>query len=83
MYYLRTQPKAQAIQFTVDQAQLAATTSTSTKAPVTQKDADKVRNDSMAEKENAKNGTAMDDEMPSTKSLQTQDDEEVCLSCGA
>ena len=80
MYYLRTQPKAQAIQFTVDQAQLAATTSNPTKAPLNPKAADKVRNDSMADKENS---TALGDDMPSTKGLQTQDDEEVCLSCGA
>ncbi|GMH84656.1 hypothetical protein TrST_g13199 [Triparma strigata] len=82
MYYLRTQPKAQAIQFTVDQAQLTETNNAQIKsAPATLPPAgnpalEKVRNDSMAEKENMES-------MPSTKGLQTQDDEEVCLSCGA
>ena len=82
MYYLRTQPKAQAIQFTVDQAQLTETNAAQIKsAPATLPPAgnpalEKVRNDSMAEKENMES-------MPSTKGLQTQDDEEVCLSCGA
>jgi len=85
MYYLRTQPKAQAIQFTVDQAQLTETNNAQIKANQAPKSLpaaptnpalDKVRNDSMAEKENMES-------MPSTKGLQTQDDEEICLSCGA
>ncbi|GMI36841.1 hypothetical protein TeGR_g6659, partial [Tetraparma gracilis] len=73
-YYLRTQPKAKAIQFTVDQEQL-----TETNKANAQVQGSPVRKDSMAEKENL----SMEPPMASTKGLQTQDDEEICLSCGA
>ena len=68
MYYLRTQPKAQAIQFTVDQAQLSETNKANIAAPGAP-----VRMDSMSEKEN----------LPSTMGLESQDDEDICFSCGA
>jgi len=73
MYYLRTQPKAKAIQFTVDQAQLAETNAANIENEAPQ---NKVRKDSMAEKE-------VLGDMPSTNGLETQDDEDICLSCGA
>jgi len=87
MYYLRTQPKAAAIQFTVDQAQLAETNATANNIKDQTKKPVDVRKDSMEEKENlnkakAKSVTNME-AMPSTSGLQTQDDEDICLSCGA
>ena len=60
MYYLRTRPKADAIQFTVDQEQL-------------QNHKNSI--------ENKENNAAPQDKMSSTNA--NQDDDEICLSCGA
>ena len=63
MYYLRTQPKAAAIQFTVDQAAL-----------VKSKDEAKI---DMSPAANKANMAKM------AKGEVQEEDEEVCLSCGA
>lgn len=60
MYYLRTRPKADAIQFTVDQEQLQKHKNTG----------------------NKENHAAPQDKMSSINSNQ-EDDDEICLSCGA
>jgi len=65
MYYLRTQPKAQAIQFTVDQASLVSTNKETTTNP-----ASKVL-------------PGMDKLSLKAKSLVQDEDDEICLSCGA
>lgn len=65
MYYLRTRPKADAIQFTVDQQQVAADKAKAIAAPV---DAAQ---------------TASKDAPTGIKGLDTEDDEDQCLNCGA
>ena len=76
MYYLRTQPKAQAIQFTVDQAMASETTKTNIE--------DKARSDEISKNESLKSAqNNVGDVLPSTKGLTLQDDEDICLSCGA
>ena len=69
MYYLRTQPKAQAIQFTVDQAAL-----------VKNKEENKALKDAVktlpSPEQNKEN-------MKKMQSGVTTEDEEICLSCGA
>ena len=88
MYYLRTQPKAAAIQFTVDQEALSVTNKTN-ETNNANTAATLLRKDSMEQKENAAastNGTekaASVANMPDTKGLQVQDDDDICLSCGA
>ncbi|CAB9509654.1 Ribonucleoside-diphosphate reductase large [Seminavis robusta] len=69
MYYLRTQPKADAIQFTVDQEKLAADTRTSSASPP------------KMEKENG--AIFVKGSPQGIKGLDTQDDEDECLNCGA
>jgi ribonucleotide reductase alpha subunit len=81
MYYLRTRPKADAIKFTVNQEQLVA---------------DKVKQTSIneaSEKENTVNKVAATPITPEgprriapaegLKGLTTQDDDDMCLNCGA
>jgi len=76
MYYLRTQPKAKAIQFTVDQA---AITSSNKEEVEKQK-----KNAEISKKENLKAAANnVGDVLPDTKNLTVQDDSEICLSCGA
>ncbi len=75
MYYLRTRPKADAIKFTVDQAAIAESNKTKSSQKLEQK-AIRERSASVVEKENL-------EKIPDTSNLQTQDDEEICLSCGA
>ena len=76
MYYLRTQPKAKAIQFTVDQA---AITSSNKEEIEKQK-----KNVEISKKENMKAAANnVGDLLPDTKNLTVQDDSEICLSCGA
>jgi ribonucleotide reductase alpha subunit len=70
MYYLRTRPKADAIQFTVNQEQLVA---------------DRAKSEVLRDKENVPKGTAVK-VAPAGKAiggLQTVDDEDECLNCGA
>jgi ribonucleotide reductase alpha subunit len=72
MYYLRTRPKADAIQFTVNQEQLVA---------------DRAKAETLRNKENVPETQTPVTE-PSIKkgsvaTLQTKDDEEECLNCGA
>lgn len=72
MYYLRTRPKADAIKFTVDQEQLVS---------------NKMKEVKLVDKENSSNmvtppppgATAM----KGTQGLTTEDEEDMCLSCGA
>jgi ribonucleotide reductase alpha subunit len=71
MYYLRTRPKADAIQFTVNQEQLAA---------------DRLRASQSGDKENTFSNTQPAKELSVSKgisSLTVKDDEEECLNCGA
>jgi ribonucleotide reductase alpha subunit len=65
MYYLRTRPKADAIQFTVEQ--------------------DKLKAESTAATEKENKATLMNKKEASmgTKGLDTEDDEDQCLNCGA
>merc|ERR1712167_412848 len=71
MYYLRTRPKADAIQFTVDQAKLKAANEkpTDATAPSTPPRV-------------PTGGLATPTKQPGN-ALPEQDEEEVCLSCGA
>eukprot|EP00957_Ditylum_brightwellii_P001080 85616-Ditylum_brightwellii.AAC.1 len=58
MYYLRTRPKADAIQFTVDQEQLVA--------------------------DRMKSAKPQDKGLPQDRqNVPEEDDDEICLSCGA
>jgi len=72
MYYLRTQPKAAAIQFTVDQAALVK---------------NKTANEGLEKATKVVPGPASPlrdiKQKPRGNGLETLDDEEVCLSCGA
>ena len=77
MYYLRTQPKAAAIQFTVDQEALAQTNAQNAAVKKEQQQS------KIEKKENIKPPPALVAGQPSTKNLPTQDDEEDCLGCGA
>ena len=73
MYYLRTRPKADAIQFTVDQEQLVA-------------DRNKAANSETNGKENTEttgNVIAPVQPLVSKSALGQADEEEVCLNCGA
>ena len=72
MYYLRTKPKAQAIQFTVDQASLKAANK------VAQGEAD----DEAALKKSTAAAAAAAEEEPSTSLLPVQGEAE-CLMCGS
>ena len=74
MYYLRTKPKAQAIQFTVDQASLKAANK------VAQGEAD----DEAALKKSTAEATAAPaaEKAPSTSLLPVQGEAE-CLMCGS
>ena len=76
MYYLRTQAKAQAIQFTVDQAAISSSN---------KEELEKLKkNEEISKKENLKAmANNVGDELPDTKNLTVQDDSEICLSCGA
>lgn len=65
MYYLRTRPKADAIQFTVDQQQVAADKAKAVAAPV-----DTAH-------------LALKDAPQGIKGLDTEDDADQCLNCGA
>mmetsp|Transcript_19926 Transcript_19926/g.46295 ORF Transcript_19926/g.46295 Transcript_19926/m.46295 type:complete len:291 (+) Transcript_19926:108-980(+) len=67
MYYLRTRPKADAIQFTVDQEQLSA---------------DRVKNSALADGDNKLNSKGRGPP-PVPKLVQAQPEEEECLTCGA
>jgi len=75
MYYLRTRPKADAIQFTVDQTMLAETTQNPAKEEVKGKQ-------SQPSPTGVKN---FDKVSVDTKfaGLQMKDEEEECLNCGA
>ena len=72
MYYLRTRPKADAIQFTVNQEQLIA---------------DRAKSEALRDKENVLNSKSnIRQEIPITKAiagLQTKDQDDECLNCGA
>jgi ribonucleoside-diphosphate reductase alpha subunit len=70
MYYLRTRPKADAIQFTVNQEQLVA---------------DRLKSAKFTDKENSiANREAADPLMSKIPAgLEVKDDEEECLNCGA
>lgn len=71
MYYLRTRPKADAIQFTVNQEQLVA---------------DRVKAAQDNDKENAASNAKPVTPNPvvsKMSSLEVKDDEEECLTCGA
>ena len=70
MYYLRTRPKADAIQFTVNQEQLVA---------------DRLNASKLSDKENAAANMTPGEPMVSKGSvgLDVKDDEEECLNCGA
>ena len=73
MYYLRTRPKAEAIKFTVNQEALKASAGTGNTSPT-------------ANKENASKALASPGKKPmATVSAREQPDEEdeICLSCGA
>jgi ribonucleoside-diphosphate reductase subunit M1 len=70
MYYLRTRPKADAIQFTVDQEQLAAEKAAVARSPARREKENEVAN---IRKEAPKG----------VKGLDTEDDEDQCLNCGA
>ena len=65
MYYLRTRPKADAIQFTVDQQQVAADKARAIAAPA------------------EISHIAVKDAPQGIKGLDTEDDEDQCLNCGA
>lgn len=73
MYYLRTRPKADAIQFTVNQEQLVADRMNASKK------------NAASDKENAAANTkaepAVGGKVPAR--LEVKDDEEECLNCGA
>lgn len=78
MYYLRTRPKADAIKFTVDQEALAAEKKKSPSSPTMDKENSNVVSPP------ASAGKRMTPIMAQgTKGLQTEDDEDMCLSCGA
>ena len=70
MYYLRTRPKADAIQFTVNQEQLVA---------------DRMKSAKFTDKENSiANREAAEPLMSKVPAgLEVKDDEEECLNCGA
>jgi ribonucleotide reductase alpha subunit len=75
MYYLRTQPKAAAIQFTVNQEQLAV---------------DRAKSEALQNKENVLNASALAEKVPpvctftaSKGGLETKDENDECLNCGA
>jgi ribonucleoside-diphosphate reductase subunit M1 len=71
MYYLRTRPKADAIQFTVNQEQLVA---------------DRMKAAKLSEKENTTSSNTPAPEPVVGKGsagLETRDEEEECLNCGA
>jgi len=70
MYYLRTQPKADAIQFTVNKEQLAA-------------DEKKAANSPSSDKENKAGAKAVVNKPQGLKGLDTADVEDECLNCGA
>jgi ribonucleoside-diphosphate reductase alpha subunit len=85
MYYLRTRPKADAIQFTVDQTQLAETRKTTTADKENQSQeskraamlgawnkVDTTKNMTFKKADRAKNAAAAEEE-----------DSEICLSCGS
>lgn len=69
MYYLRTRPKADAIQFTVEKDKLAAESKTTTSPS--------------KEKENEAVAMNKKEAPMGTQGLHTEDDEEQCLNCGA
>lgn len=69
MYYLRTRPKADAIQFTVDQEQLVADKAKSAAA--------------MAASDKAAEGATLKEGPTGIKGLDTTDDADECLNCGA
>jgi ribonucleoside-diphosphate reductase subunit M1 len=71
MYYLRTRPKADAIQFTVDQQQLVADNKAAAVIP------------SVMDKENAAISINKKASPQGIKGLDTADDEAECLNCGA
>jgi ribonucleotide reductase alpha subunit len=77
MYYLRTRPKADAIQFTVNQEMLAETNNAAAETPQAGSPR-KSKSPTSASADVAKVSV-------STKfaSLQMKDDEEECLNCGA
>eukprot|EP00567_Pseudictyota_dubia_P004422 CAMPEP_0197436222 /NCGR_PEP_ID=MMETSP1175-20131217/3696_1 /TAXON_ID=1003142 /ORGANISM="Triceratium dubium, Strain CCMP147" /LENGTH=821 /DNA_ID=CAMNT_0042965459 /DNA_START=105 /DNA_END=2570 /DNA_ORIENTATION=- len=79
MYYLRTRPKADAIQFTVDQEKLKedrrkAAAMYETKQEEKKEEADGRKPAPPQDQLEARKGTA---------GLDTEDDEDICLSCGA
>jgi len=76
MYYLRTRPKADAIQFTVDQAMLSETTQT----PAQEEEQKEKRPQT-----SPTSAAGFDKASVSAKfaGLQTKDEEDECLNCGA
>ena len=70
MYYLRTQPKAAAIQFTVNQEQLAA---------------ERAKSEALLNKENMLNSSSppVGKLMLAMGGLETKDENDECLNCSA
>ena len=83
MYYLRTRPKADAIQFTVNQEMLAETTAGQSQNPA----AEGTEQQSPGRKSSPTSVASANVGKPSVSSkfagLQMKDEEEECLNCGA
>jgi len=82
MYYLRSRPKADAIQFTVDQEKLAADTKKKSTAPIGKENVEKSNSRPM---ETLRGNKPMIEAKPLVDSatLGQAEEEEVCLNCGA
>eukprot|EP00537_Pseudo-nitzschia_pungens_P002191 CAMPEP_0172364222 /NCGR_PEP_ID=MMETSP1060-20121228/7406_1 /TAXON_ID=37318 /ORGANISM="Pseudo-nitzschia pungens, Strain cf. cingulata" /LENGTH=821 /DNA_ID=CAMNT_0013087177 /DNA_START=275 /DNA_END=2740 /DNA_ORIENTATION=+ len=81
MYYLRSRPKADAIQFTVDQEKLAA--DTKKKATVSGKENKKLPNIPPMETLKTKKPVFEAKPLVDNATLGLPEEEEVCLNCGA
>jgi len=82
MYYLRSRPKADAIQFTVDQEKLAADTKKKSTAPIGKENVEK---SNIRPMETLRGNKPMAEVKPLVDSatLGQAEEEEVCLNCGA
>lgn len=79
MYYLRTRPKADAIKFTVDQEQLVAD-----KKKSQSENGNKENSTVTPSPQNGRLRAAAAEVMkPAVQGLTTEDDDDICLSCGA
>eukprot|EP00534_Pseudo-nitzschia_fraudulenta_P007682 CAMPEP_0201146910 /NCGR_PEP_ID=MMETSP0851-20130426/8558_1 /ASSEMBLY_ACC=CAM_ASM_000631 /TAXON_ID=183588 /ORGANISM="Pseudo-nitzschia fraudulenta, Strain WWA7" /LENGTH=823 /DNA_ID=CAMNT_0047422623 /DNA_START=143 /DNA_END=2614 /DNA_ORIENTATION=+ len=83
MYYLRSRPKADAIQFTVDQEKLAADTKTKANVATGKENRAKSNIPPMETLKGKKKAMVEAKPLVDSATLGQADEEEVCLNCGA